>query len=51
MQDNRLGEVVAASIIRKDTSQLNEEDIRKFCSGVVSDQLHNHKFLKYMSTL
>lgn len=38
VRDDRLGEVVAASIMKEENSKLDEEDIRKFCSGVVSER-------------
>ncbi len=35
----RLGEVVAASIVKTNGSDLRDDDVRNFCRGVVS--IHN----------
>ncbi|XKL65481.1 hypothetical protein PGB90_008901 [Kerria lacca] len=44
VSDDRLGEVVATSIVKREHSTLNEEDVKKFCEG----KFASYKIPKYV---
>ena len=52
IKDARLGEVVVAAVIKREHSQLGEEDVKKYCEGkVLMEKLVNiYSFITRIGT-